>query len=130
MICFEINTLLTVMLCTTLKPNGKFCTNCKNIEGIEPLECICTCFLNSHLSCLAIFIILDSNLHSLQSSHLQKGLASVTVKIYLKKKLVLVSQEIVLKESLKSMFASLFNDASVKHTLGCLWYVLQKIRRH
>ena len=21
-------------------------------------------------------------------------------------------------------------DASVKHTLGCLWYVLQKIRRH
>ena len=30
--------------------------NLKNSEGIERRKCVCTCFLNSHLTCLAIFI--------------------------------------------------------------------------
>ena len=42
---------------------------------------------------------------------------------------------IVCNKRTKTCFQSctqFFNkrDASVKHTLGCLWYVLQKIRRH
>ena len=38
-VSFVSNILLTVMLCATLKPNGKFYVGLTNIEGIECLEC-------------------------------------------------------------------------------------------
>ena len=41
---------LTLMLCTTLKPNGKFCVGLTNIEGIECLKCICVYWSRSQLS--------------------------------------------------------------------------------
>ena len=55
-----------MVLCTALKPNGKFSGNfnkeglSKDREGIEDLYWICD------LCCLAIFIYLYSTLHNLQ----------------------------------------------------------------
>ena len=41
-VSYSSSSLLIVMLCTTLKPNGKFCTGLTNsLKEIERLECIC-----------------------------------------------------------------------------------------
>ena len=51
---------LTLMLCTTLKPNGKFCMGLTNIEGIERLECICVFRSRSELSGKIHYFVLNS----------------------------------------------------------------------
>ena len=66
---------LTLMLCTTLKPNGKFsASNALNASV----------FTEVAVSCLAIYIILYSSLHSLQI----KKNGNITVKNYLKESLL------------------------------------------
>ena len=79
---FVSNILLNVMLCTTMKPNGKLCMGLTNIERIEGLECICL-----YWSCISVVwlftFILYSTLHSLQ---VEKS-GNVTVKNYLKESL-------------------------------------------
>ena len=69
---FVSNILLTVMLYTTLKPNGKFCGNFVWLDMgltnlLKELNALnASVLLKSHLCCLAIFIYFVLN--SAQSS--------------------------------------------------------------
>ena len=81
---FVSNMLLTVVWCTTLKPNGKFCHDGFNWRNLTLW--IHLCLLKSHLSCLAVYIYFVLN--SAQSSGKKKISGNVTVKNYLKESLL------------------------------------------
>ena len=74
---------LSLMLCTTLKPNSKFCMGLTNIEGIERLECICVYLSRSKLSGNLHYFVFNSA----QSSGKKKN-GNVTVKNCFKESLL------------------------------------------
>ena len=122
------NILLTAALCTTLKPNGKFCMGLrfKLIEGIVRLECICVYWSRISFSvyCLAIYIYFVLN--SAQSSGKKNG--NVTVKKYLKKSLLCILCFIIQGEGRKVFVPELWWEIYLHDTHNLFLFARTQFR--
>ena len=80
-------------------------------------------------------LLTDENISEQQYKHAQSVWNAFNLKnmgkyhdLYLKSDILLLAN--AFENFGKTCLEYYKRDASVKHTLGCLWYVLQKIRRH